>query len=208
VSTEANLAARRWRDAVVALLAAVCLLLAPYILISPLSADVWVHFILRPLLGTSVAAARGAAALADPLTIVLPWIGAFLLAWPLLSSTSRSLVAGADSSARAKRWSGFLVVVLGACTASVSLVGAPGAIPVWPGWPYMSAAMTALFGALFVGRAFSLPRSQARFLRATSAAAGICTASYILLPLGILILAIWYCTLGISLARGRAGAST
>lgn len=184
--------------------AATGLVASPWVPFSPLSADAWVHLVLVPLLlsGATVLSSVRVVEVVAPLAIVLPWVGAILLAWPILYSTSRA-VAGTADPARAKRRTGLVLAALCGCTVSASLMGAPGRISAWGGWPYANAGTVALFGALFAAWALLLPRKGARFLRAAAVVAGVCLATYVLMPVGVLILAAWLCVLGVSILRGH-----
>lgn len=190
--------------ALAGMVAATGLAASPWIPSSPLSANAWVHLVLVPLLvsGATVLSSVRVVELVAPLAIALPWVGAILLAWPILYTTSRA-VAGTADPARARRRTGFVLVALCGCAVSTSLMGAPRSISAWGGWPYANAGTVALFGALFAAWALLLPRKRAPFLRAAAIAAGVCLATYVLMPLGALILAVWLCVLGVSILQGR-----
>src|SRR5512137_2591559 len=93
--------------AVAGMAAAIGLVAAPWVPSSPLSAGAWVHLVLVPILlsGATTLSSVRATEVVAPLAIALPWVGAILLAWPILYTTSRT---GADA-VRARRRTGFVL---------------------------------------------------------------------------------------------------
>lgn len=196
-----------WVDVALPLLAAAAILAAPFVSVFPLSATVWVRLVLRPLLGASLSAARGSGGAFDVLRVLAPWLGAVVLGWTILRAAS---ARHTDTGERPLSPGGLdiaAIVTLGACAVSISAAEAFRIVSSATAWPYVHAALSALFGGVFVARALAASASSMRGQRTAAVAAGICIATYVLLPLGLLLLLAWCFGVAVSVSlRRTAGA--
>lgn len=194
-------ATRQWGDVVVPLLSAVAVAISFLASTFPSSMSVWMRLVLRPLLGVSLSSVQGSDVALDLLRILGPWLGAALLAWTILRAEQGRQGEHTGKMARSG-WVVASAVALAGCAASLSAAETSRAVSAAPAWPYVHASLSALFGAVFAAWAISRRRAAARW-RAAAVGAGICVATYALLPLGLLLLAVWCSALGVSSLLGR-----
>ena len=190
----------KWLLSAVSFAAAVLALLSPWSVASPFSGPLvlWVTKFLALFLG-------GMSAISvtnvSPLVIVLPLLGGAIFALPFLG------LRQVGKNQRLNRY--FNAVALG-----VFLVALGGALESaltkptsWNPWQVIELALVVLFGLLLIRSGLAIMQiSQPSFVSARlvgwlTLSIGVCFSSFVLLPLGILGIAVLYFVLGITFLR-------
>lgn len=185
----------KWFWSGISFVAVVLALLSPWTAASPFSAplSLWVAKFLALLIGggTSVISTKF-----SPLVIILPLVGAVIFSLPFLG------LRGLLSNQRCKRY-------LTGTTIGVIFVGIGGALELaltrsaaWDPWQVIELAFVVMFGFLLTrsGRAIMrVPRDQSALIKPLGwlmLVIGVCFFSFVLLPVGVIGLAILYFMFG------------
>lgn len=182
-----------WR---VAVGSAIALGLMPWVPLAPYFGATarWVAWFAESVLGASAASATTD----SPLTIFLPLLGAATLAWPLLV-----LAAGTHGCTRvvvrSARLFAVLLVLLAGIEIADALLATHSALGV--GRIVVTCASGLSLATLGVGLGKAVTRAKAwmRVLRGALLVSGLCVASHVLLPVGMLGLLLAYILLAIVL---------
>ena len=181
-------------------LAAVLALLSPWTVLSPFSAplSLWVVKFLAPLFGggMSVISTKFSS-----LAIILPLVGGVIFALPFLGL--RRLLSNQRGN-----------LYLTGAASGVFLVGIGQALELtftksaaWDPWQMIELALVVVFGLLLtrcglaIMRIFQPSFASTRLVGWLTLSIGVCFSSFVLLPLGILGMAILYFVLGRAFLR-------
>jgi hypothetical protein len=190
----------RWLLSGISFAAAVLALLSPWTAASPFSTPVflWVSKFLALLFGGMSAMILTKM---SPLVIILPLLGGVLFALPFLrlQKVWKNQRLNPHSYAAAL---GIFLVALGGMLISVLTRAAS-----WDPWQMIELVLVVVLGLLLIRCGITVMRTleaqvaSARFLGWLMVFTGICFSSFVLLPLGLLGMAILYFMLGISFLR-------
>ena len=195
---------KQWRERYpyewcIAVSAAVALAISPWAPSIPFSElfATWSRWIGEPLLGWSLVAPYD-----EALAVFLPLFGAAILAYPLLILCSRVL----DAS-KSLVWVARTAVALMSILAGMTAVDAITDLGTWYVFSQIAGgcaigALLLTFGVQLAMR-YPLP-SRIRSLAIILVAAGTCIATFVLLPVGLLVLCVAYIVLTIILASRQS----